>query len=234
MTTTTSNDVRSRLAIALDVPTLREAERLAAAVAPSVGVAKVGLQLYLANGPAAVERIAATGVDVFLDLKLHDIPNTVGAAARELGRLGVQYTPVHASGGTDMVRAAVEGLAVGADEAGLPSPTVLAVTVLTSDATATPHTLQERLAWATAAGATGCVCAAPDLEVVKAATPEIFATVPGIRFADGEAHDQARVATPGSAIAAGADMLVVGRAVSGARDVSAAAARAADEVRQAL
>lgn len=225
---------KDRLAIALDVPTLDQAETLAAAVAPHMGVAKIGLQLYSAYGPEAVKRIQAAGLAIFLDLKLHDIPNTVGSAATELGRMGVQYTTVHASGGTDMVRAAVEGLAAGADKEGLPAPTVLAVTVLTSDATATPEALRERLGWALAAGATGCVCAAPDLAVVKAHAPTVFATVPGIRFAEGDTHDQARVATPGSAITDGADMLVIGRAVSGAADPASAAARAHAEADAAI
>ncbi|MEM8925074.1 MAG: orotidine-5'-phosphate decarboxylase [Actinomycetota bacterium] len=231
-TTSTDTDVRSRIAIALDVPTLDEATRLADAVAGSIGVAKIGLQLFSAAGPAAVEVMRQRGFDVLLDLKLHDIPNTVAGAAREIGRMGVRYVTSHTQGGEAMLRAAVDGLAEGADEAGLAAPRVLAVTVLTSDTEASPQVLTERVGIAAAAGC-GVVCAAPDLATVKAAAPSIFALVPGIRLADGERHDQSRVATPTSAIAAGADLLVLGRAVSGASDPAAAAAIVADEVRRA-
>ncbi|MEM8921858.1 MAG: orotidine-5'-phosphate decarboxylase [Actinomycetota bacterium] len=229
MLTETPAAVRSRLAIALDVATVAEAERLAAAVAPHIGVAKVGLQLFSVAGPSAVEAIKRAGLDVLLDLKLHDIPNTVGAAARELGRLGVRYVTSHTQGGEVMLRAAVEGLAEGAAAAGAEAPMVLAVTVLTSDTDATPEVLTERVDVARAAGC-GVVCAVPDLPVVRAAAPDIFTLTPGIRLAGGDAHDQARVATPGSAVAAGSDLLVIGRAVSAAPDPVDAAARVAAEV----
>ncbi len=233
MLTETPPAVRSRLAIALDVSTVAEAERLAGAVAPHIGVAKIGLQLFSVAGPSAVEAIQGAGLDVLLDLKLHDIPNTVGAAARELGRLGVRYVTSHTQGGEVMLRAAVEGLAAGAADAGAEAPMVLAVTVLTSDADASPEVLTERVGIANAAGC-GVVCAVPDLPVVRAAAPDLFILTPGIRLAGGDAHDQVRVATPAVAVEAGSSLLVIGRAVSAAPDPVAAAAKVAGEVAAAL
>lgn len=232
--TITNSDSRSRLAVALDVSDLTEAVRIAEAVSPHVGVAKVGLQLFSAAGPRAVEVIRATGLDVFLDVKLHDIPNTVGAAARVLGSLGARFLTVHASGGESMLRAAVDGLVQGASEAGLPTPTALAITVLTSDVDAPPDLLLTRLKAAVAAGCPGIVCAASDLPTIKASAPDIFAVTPGIRLPGGEVHDQARVSTPTDAIAGGADLLVVGRPITSAADPAIAAAEVAAYVQSAL
>src|SRR6195256_5287924 len=125
--------VRSRLALALDVSDLDTAEQLAKEVAPWFGIAKVGLELYSAAGPEAIARMRALDLEVFADIKLHDIPTTVGRAARVLGRLGVRYLNFHAAGGVDMLRAGVEGLREGARASGRPPATPIAVTVLTSD-----------------------------------------------------------------------------------------------------
>src|SRR3954452_101519 len=126
-------DIRSRLALALDVPELDRAEQLAKEVAPWFGIAKVGLELYSAAGPGAIARMRALDLDVFADIKLHDIPTTVGRAARVLGRHGVSFLNFHAAGGVDMLKAGVEGLAEGARDRGYPQPIPIAVTVLTSD-----------------------------------------------------------------------------------------------------
>ena len=213
-----------RVAVALDVETLDEAEELAARLAGHVGVFKVGLELFGAHGPEAVRRISRHG-PVFLDLKLHDIPTTVQRAAARLADLGVAYLTVHASGGPTMVEAAVAGLG----ERGR----VLAVTVLTSMSPADLRTVGfddvdaavPRLARvATRAGAPGLVCAAPDLTAVAAAVPsETVLVTPGIRPAGVAAHDQARVATPERAVRDGASLLVVGRPITGADDPVAAA-----------
>jgi orotidine-5'-phosphate decarboxylase len=232
--TATSIDTRPYLAVALDVSDLGEAVRLAEAVSPHVGVAKVGLQLFSAVGPRAVEAIRGTGLDVFLDVKLHDIPNTVGAAARVLGSLGARFLTIHATGGEAMMRAAVEGLSEGAGQAGLPAPTALAVLVLTSHQDAPPGLLLERLGAAVTAGSPGIVCAAADLPTIRAKAPSIFAVTPGIRLPGGHTHDQARVSTPGEAIARGANLLVIGRAVTGADDPAGAAAEVAAQVRSSL
>ena len=221
-----------RIAVALDVETLDEAERLAADLAGHVGVFKVGLELFSAHGPDAVTRIGAHG-PVFLDLKLHDIPTTVARAARRLAGLGVAYLTVHASGGPAMVEAAVDGLG--------DTGRVLAVTILTSLSPAdldavglagAATSVPSLAALATGAGAPGLVCAAPDLAVVRGAVaPETLLVTPGIRPAGAQVDDQVRVATPGGAVADGASLLVVGRPITRAADpVAAAQAIAAEQV----
>ena len=227
-------DPRSRLALALDVADMPAALSLARRLRPWFGVAKIGLELFGAAGPSAVSVLRSEGYDVFLDLKLHDIPTTVGKAARVLGELGVTYTTVHTQGGVAMLEAAVAGMLDGASFIGSREPVVLGVTVLTSDADAPPEVLLERVKMAAAAGCRGVVCAQPDLDVVRAAAPGILTVVPGIRPAGAAVDDQVRVATAMSAIRSGADLLVVGRAVTGAADPEAAAAGIADEVTEAL
>lgn len=213
---------RDRLALALDVDELGAAVKLAERLDPWFGVVKIGLELFAGSGPAAVEALAAPNRRVFLDLKLHDIPTTVEKAARQVGRLGVAYLTLHAAGGVDMLRAGVAGLAAGAADAALAAaPVALGVTVLTSDPDAAAF--PARLAAAVAGGCGGVVCSVRELRAVKDGS-ELLAVVPGIRLPGGARHDQARVGTPAEAIAAGADLLVVGRAVTAAPDPEAAAA----------
>jgi orotidine-5'-phosphate decarboxylase len=225
-------DVRSRLAIALDVPDLDEAEQIAKEVAPWFGVAKVGLELYSAAGPEGIARMRALDLEVFADIKLHDIPTTVGRAARVLGRQGVRYLNFHAAGGVDMLRAGVEGLIEGARERAHIQPTPIAVTVLTSDPDASAF--EERLARAIDAGCGGVVCSVHEIERVHARRRDFVTIVPGVRFADGDLHDQARVGTPEGVARAGGDVLVVGRAVTRADDPRGAAQRISDAVAQAI
>jgi orotidine-5'-phosphate decarboxylase len=213
---------RDRLALALDVEDLAAAVALADRLHPWFGVVKVGLELFTAAGPAAVEKLARSDRRIFLDLKLHDIPTTVGKAARQVGRLGVGYMTLHAAGGIDMLRAGVEGLEAGAADAGAGErPVALGVTVLTSDPDASAF--PARLAAATAGGCGGVVCSVRELPEVKERS-RLLAVVPGIRLAGGATHDQARVGSPAEAIAAGADLLVIGRAVTAAPDPEVAAA----------
>lgn len=219
-----SDELRAKLALALDVDDLVAAMRLARELKPYFGVAKVGLELYSAVGPDAINAIAELGYEVFVDVKLHDIPNTVGRAARVLGALGATYLTLHAHGGVAMLRAGVDGLAEGAAEAGLPEPCALAVTVLTSDADAPPHIVPKRVRVAGEAGCGGIVCAADDLQIVGELAPRMTKVVPGIRPEGTPVDDQARVATPSEALARGADVLVIGRAVTRAEDPAAAAA----------
>ena len=226
--------VRKRLCLVLDTDDMVQAERTAIALMPYFGVVKVGLELFSASGPNAIASLTDLGFDVFCDLKLHDIPTTVGRASRVLGSMGATYLTLHASGGTDMLRAGVEGLAEGAANAGQMIPQALAVTVLTSDGTAAPHVAAERMRMAMEAGCGGLVLAAEDLHDAFTLAPTMTRVVPGIRTAGGDTHDQARPSTPGEAIAAGADLLVIGRAVTQANDPVAAAAAIADEVRVAL
>lgn len=230
---TTISNVRDRLAIALDTSDLKTAVDIAETVQPSIGIAKVGLQLFSAAGHQAVRAMQDIGMTVFLDVKLHDIPDTVYGASTVLGSLGARYLTVHTAGGEAMLKAAVKGLREGADKAGLPAPTTLAVTVLTSEPNASPELLSQRLAAAIAAGCGGIVCGATDLLVIKGAAPNIVAVVPGIRPAGVPTHDQGRVATPAEAIRDGADILVIGRAVTAASNPGSAAEAIADEVAQA-
>ena len=218
-----SDEVRGTLALALDVDDLVAATRLGRELKPWFGVAKIGLELYSAAGPDAVGALRELGYDVFLDVKLHDIPNTVGKAARVLGALGVDYLTLHAFGGVDMLRAGVEGLAEGASNAGLEAPVALGVTVLTSDGGAPDHIVPQRVRVAAEAGCGGLVCAAKDLQDARTLAPRLIRVVPGIRPAGVDANDQANVATPGEAMAQGADVLVIGRAVTAAEDPAEAA-----------
>jgi len=217
--------VRDHLALALDVDDLVAAERLAREVRSYFGVAKIGLELFTAAGPEAIAVMLDLGYDVFLDLKLHDIPTTVEKAARVAGATGVAYLTVHAMGGPIILRAGVEGFLEGARAAGLPDPIPLAVTVLTSDGDAPPHILPKRVELALEAGAKGLVCAGSDLEFVRQLAPRLTLVVPGTRPLGVAANDQARVTTPAAALAAGADLLVIGRAVTAAEDPVAAAER---------
>jgi orotidine-5'-phosphate decarboxylase len=224
-TTAVPTEVRERLALALDVDDLVLALRMGRQLRPYFGVAKVGLELYSAAGPEAVGSLAALGYDVFLDLKLHDIPTTVGKAARVLGALGVSYVTMHAHGGVPMLQAGVEGLREGASRAGLPEPWSVAITVLTSDADAPPHIMPKRVLVAAEAGCTGIVCAAADLKDAYSYAPRLTRVVTGIRLAGTDPHDQARPATPADALAGGADLIVIGRTVTAADDPVSAAER---------
>lgn len=217
---------RDRLCAALDFPAWREAEAFARQVAPAVGMLKVGLELFAAEGPAAVRAAAALSRPVFLDLKLHDIPNTVEGAARSAARSGAALLTVHASGGPRMVEAAVRGAG--------PGVRVLAVTVLTSldeaalsrvGLTGPAEAAAVRLArLAVEAGAGGLVCSPLEVAAVRAAVgPGPLLVVPGVRPAGAAAGDQARVATPAEAVRAGADVLVLGRPLRDAADPAAAA-----------
>lgn len=217
-------EIRRRLCLVLDVDDLVVARRTATRLAPWFSTVKVGLELFTAAGPEAVATFVNAGFDVFCDLKLHDIPNTVGSAAQVLGASGARWATVHTSGGAAMLRAAVEGMAEGAERVGAIPPGVLGVTVLTSDEVAGRQVLEERCGLAVESGCAGIVCAAPDLGVTDPWSDRLVRAVPGIRMPGGEVHDQSRVASPRDALAAGADLLVVGRAVTAAPDPAAAAA----------
>ncbi|KAA9379854.1 orotidine-5'-phosphate decarboxylase [Microbispora cellulosiformans] len=223
------------IAVALDAPDLETAARWAGLVTPHVSTVKVGLELYLRYGPDVIASVrGASGVQVFLDLKLHDIPNTVGAAARAVARLKPTYLTVHAAGGPAMVRAAVEAS---------PGTRIAAVTLLTSLSEADlrevgiqgpPVDAARRMAAvAVGAGAQALVCSPREVADVRAEVgPEITLITPGVRPAGAETQDQARVATPEHALAQGADLLVIGRPITGAPDPGAAAAAIAAALRR--
>jgi orotidine-5'-phosphate decarboxylase len=229
------------LAIAFDVPTLAEALALEARLPRGPEVAKLGLELFVSEGPEVVRAFRARGRRVFLDLKLHDIPNTVRGAAAAAARLGADLLTVHATGGAEMIAAAAEGIR----EAG-GATRIVAVTVLTSlDPAAMPPgfardfdlstTGAALLDMAERAGALGIVCSAADLQGVRAALKRpFFAVTPGIRPSGGPAHDQKRVATIEGAVRDGASLLVLGRAVTAATDPGAALEAARAERDRAL
>ncbi|HXW78186.1 MAG TPA: orotidine-5'-phosphate decarboxylase [Acidimicrobiales bacterium] len=217
-------DLRQRLILALDVDDSVVAMRWAARMRPWFGVAKVGLELFSAAGPPVMAELIEAGFKVFVDMKLADIPTTTRRAARVLGALGASYLTIHTSVGVGTLQAGVEGFDEGAERAGLPAPVALGITILTSEPDAPPELLRDRVAVARDAGCGGLVCAAPDLSVTKAVAPGLLAVVPGIRLAGTGNDDQGRVATPTQALRAGADMLVIGRAVLAAPSPEEAAA----------
>ncbi|HEY2803591.1 MAG TPA: orotidine-5'-phosphate decarboxylase [Actinomycetota bacterium] len=218
------------LIVAIDRSDADEAERLAEALAGAVGLLKVGLELFSAGGPDAVRRIARHA-PVFLDAKLHDIPNTVGRAAANLARLGVAMLNVHALGGEAMVRAAVDGANRGALQADVPPPVVLAVTVLSSLSGESLASAASLAFEAREAGAVGAVVSGDDVSIVRETMGEDFAlVVPGIRPSSSSLNDHARVLTPEEALSAGADYLVVGRPVTDARDPVGAARTILQEI----
>jgi len=227
----TRADAVRRLVVALDTPSRDQAVAWARALAGRVGLVKVGLELFTAAGPALVEELTRLGTRVFLDLKLHDIPNTVERAAANAARLGVDLITVHAGGGRAMLAAAAAGAASGARAE---RTKVLAVTVLTSlddaalDELGIPGGAAARVvAWADLARAAGCdgvVCSPRELAALRRRLGASFVLLaPGIRPAGADLGDQRRVATPAAAVADGADYIVVGRPITAAADPVAAA-----------
>jgi orotidine-5'-phosphate decarboxylase len=224
------------IAVALDAPDLDTAARWAALVTPHVSTVKIGLELYLRYGPDAVASIrGASAVNVFLDLKLHDIPATVAGAASAVARLRPALLTVHAAAGPAAIRAAVQAA---------PDTQIVAVTVLTSLSDTDLGLLGVRgpvgdavrrlAALSVAAGATGLVCSPQEVAAVRGEVgDDITIITPGVRPAGAEAHDQARIATPVEALRAGADLLVIGRPITGAADPGAAAAAIAASLRKA-
>jgi orotidine-5'-phosphate decarboxylase len=221
------------LIVALDFPTQAKALALVSVLSGSVSTYKVGLQLYTAAGPAIIQAVAATGAKIFLDLKLHDIPNTVAKAVAAAGELGVQMLTVHLSGGGAMLKAAVAARA--------PNLSLLGVTVLTS---ATQETLREigvpasledqvlRLAeLGKNSGIDGLITSPQEVGLLREKLgPEITLVTPGVRPAWAAADDQKRFTTPRNALGSGADYLVIGRPITAAEDPRAAVERVVEEL----
>ena len=228
----------NKLILALDVKTQREAEGLVDLLRGKVGAFKIGMQLFTAHGPPVIDMVQGKGEKVFLDLKFHDIPNTVAGAVAEACKLGVFMVNLHASGGSEMMSAAAHAATRAADESGQPRrrPFLLAVTVLTS---LNQAILKEELAiqrplgdqvvhWARMAreaGLDGVVASPQEIREIRAACGKDFLIVtPGVRPTWAAAGDQKRVMTPKEAVEAGADYIVVGRPILAAPDPAAAAA----------
>lgn len=215
----------NRIYVALDTPDLDRARLLASRVRHHVGGVKLGLEFFCANGPAGVRAVEELGLPVFLDLKLHDIPNTVAKAVQSLAPLAPAVLTVHASGGRAMLE--------DAKAAAHPRTKVVAVTMLTSldeadlrstGVAGSAHDHVLRLAdLAQVAGLDGIVCSGAEVKAAHAAWPKGFFVVPGVRPANGEAGDQKRVVTPRQALDDGASILVVGRPITQAEDPDAAA-----------
>jgi orotidine-5'-phosphate decarboxylase len=224
------------IAVALDAPDLDTAARWAALVAPHVSTLKVGLELYLRYGPDAVASVrGASGVEIFLDLKLNDIPATVAGAARAVARLRPALLTVHAAAGAAAIRAAAEAA---------PDTRIVAVTVLTSlcegdlsqiGLAGPVSEAARRLAvLAVQSGARGLVCSPQEVAAIRADVgDDVLLITPGVRPAGAAVNDQARVATPEEALRSGADLLVIGRPITGAADPGAAAATIAAALRRA-
>ena len=234
--------MNNKLIIALDVETADEARRLFSLLGAEAGMFKIGSQLFTAAGPEFVRELVADGARIFLDLKFHDIPNTVAAACREAVRLGVSLLNVHAAGGGEMMRRAAEATSQTAEREGLPRPALIAVTVLTSaDAgvlaeTGVSRALEEQVKelakLAASSGLDGVVASPHEIAPVRSAVArERFLLVtPGVRPSAAAHDDQKRVMTPAEAVRAGADYIVVGRAILHAPDPLRAARAVVEEM----
>jgi len=237
---------KDRLIIALDVDTVKEAEKLVSMLQDHVGVFKIGMQLFNSEGPEVVSRIHSLGGRVFLDLKLHDIPNTVGKAGAVLTRMKVFMYNVHTAGGSEMMQKAVEFTAAESAKSGEPKPLVIGVTVLTSinqdilnDEMGVSGTVADQVVrWARLAqssGLNGVVASPQEISVIRAACgPDFVIITPGVRPGWAAVNDQKRVMTPAEAVKAGASYLVVGRPITGAADPVEAAKRIVDEMEEGL
>ncbi|MEX2644308.1 MAG: orotidine-5'-phosphate decarboxylase [Acetobacterales bacterium] len=240
----TAADPASRIFCAIDTPDRERALKVAHAIAGSVGGIKLGKEFFMANGPEGVERVmreAGGGRKLFLDLKLHDIPNTVAGAVRSVARLAPDFLTVHAGGGEAMLRAAVDAARLAAVEQGVPRIRILGVTVLTSLSSEDLESVGmdpdmdsavRRLALlAQSAGCDGVICSPHEIRLLRAACgPEFVLMVPGIRPAWSEAGDQKRVTTPAEALERGADYLVIGRPIAAADDPGRAARHIVQEI----
>lgn len=232
----------NKLIVALDVSSAQQARDLVSQLRNDIAMFKVGSQLFMAAGPAVVREIVNSGVRVFLDLKFHDIPNTVAAAAVEATRLGVTIFNVHAAGGPEMMQRTADVVSEVAATEGLSRPSVIAVTVLTSSnyatlqATGISNSPEEQVAklalLAAQSGMDGVVASPLEVRAIRAAVNrrEFLIVTPGVRPGGVSRDDQRRVMTPAAAVAAGADYLVVGRPITAAKDPVAAARALAAEI----
>jgi len=221
--------VDSRVIVALDVNNIEEVRSLVGKIGKNLKTFKVGMRLFTKYGPSLVNELKDKGYDIFLDLKYHDIPNTVETACREAAELGVSMLTIHACGGKEMCRAAVNGAKEGSAKSGNKMPVILGVTVLTSMNevalkevgmnNAIDTQVLNLANMAISEGVSGIVCSPLEVKKLKTKIKKSFvAVIPGIRLPEGNTNDQKRVAGPDTAIADGADYLVIGRPVYGAPD----------------
>lgn len=236
-----SSNAAAKLIVALDLPTGEEARKMANLITPAVNFFKIGSSLFCAQGPSIIKTLKDTGASIFLDLKLHDIPEQVRRTAKVIGAFGADMVSVHCLGGQAMLEAAKEGLSVGAEGAGLKCPLVVGVTVLTSldDSDLVDVGIKNKVesqvkilaGQAVSAGLDGVVASAREIEIIKKEYhSKLLVVTPGIRPAQADVEDQKRVLTPAQAVSAGADYLVVGRPITDALDPYRAAAAIMVEV----
>ena len=233
--------IKNPIIVALDVPSAEQALKLAEQVAPAVGAFKIGKELFVSAGPDIVKRVRATGASVFLDLKFHDIPNTVAKAVAAATRLDVQMLTIHTSGGGEMMRAAEKSAQDTANALGRLAPLVLGVTVLTSsDAntlaeigcqTNVGHQVERLATLAVKSGLRGLVCSPLEIaDLRQILPPEIQLVTPGIRTGAEKADDQKRTLSPREAIQAGASWLVIGRPIYAAENPRLAAEKILESI----
>ncbi|MDF2569115.1 MAG: pyrF [Sporomusa sp.] len=238
------DQVRNRLIVALDVATMAEVKQLVETLGDTVSYYKIGMQLFYSVGMECLTYLRESGKDIFLDLKMHDIPNTVAQGAASLTRLGVAMINVQASGGLAMMRAAAEKVTETAASLGIARPKLIAVTVLTSMnhaewaslryATSIPDQVVHLAKMAKEAGLDGVVASPQEAELIREACGEDFAIIaPGVRPQGAALNDQSRVATPADALKAGAHYLVVGRPITAATNPREAALAILEEMRKA-
>ncbi|MEL7634777.1 MULTISPECIES: orotidine-5'-phosphate decarboxylase [Sporomusa] len=237
-------EVRNRLIVALDVASMADVRQLVETLGDAVSYYKVGMQLFYSVGMECLTYLREQGKDVFLDLKMHDIPNTVAQGAASLTRLGVAMINVHASGGQAMMQAAAEKVAETAKTLNIPRPKLIAVTILTSmndaewaslrNTASIPDQVVHLAKMAQAAGIDGVVASPQEAELIRAACGKNFSIItPGVRPHGAAVNDQSRIATPAAALQAGAHYLVVGRPITAAPDPRAAALAILEEMREA-
>ena len=237
--------MKDKIILAVDVSSEAQAVELVGELRDSVGAFKVGMELFTSTGPRIFETLRDAGAErIFYDAKFHDIPNTVAGAARAAVRMGIWMFNVHATGGSAMMRAAVDAASDEADRQGVETPLVIGVTILTSisehmlhDELGIPIMMERqvtRLAHlAQNSGLGGVVCSPHEIEPIKSACgPGFLVVTPGVRPIWAAANDQKRIMTPSQAVSYGADYLVIGRAITGADDRAAAAQRIIDEIEQ--
>jgi orotidine-5'-phosphate decarboxylase len=237
---------KDRIIVALDVSDMQSAEKLVRMLGHEIGYFKVGMELYYSVGPAVIDMIKAAGSKVFLDLKLHDIPNTVAQGARAIARTGADMINVHAAGGCEMMQKTAEALAALEAETGKPRPKLIAVTVLTSldqravsEEVGLSRQIREQVQhWAGLAqqsGLDGVVASPQELSGIREVCgPDFITVIPGVRPAWADQNDQKRIMTPGEAVAAGATHLVIGRPITRAADPRQAVEKIIHEIEEAL
>jgi orotidine-5'-phosphate decarboxylase len=219
----TKTQAQKHLIVAIDSPNLTDVLKIATNLKDQVAAIKLGLEFFVANGPEGIKKVKKTGCPIFLDLKFHDISNTVAKAVKESVKLGVEMLTIHTSGGENMMKAAIKSAKETALQHSIKTPLILGVTILTSldkqEISDIGYSLplikqvQKLASLAKKSGLSGIVCSPHESKILKTSNPSLKLITPGVRFADDEAGDQKRIMTPHEAIKNGSDFLVMGRSI---------------------